>query len=68
MMSVEVKPEADVKLTPPEQLTVLASKRITAHPELYKVIDMCNRTLRDHGVIFGLSKAGDMMIVTIYEA
>ncbi len=67
-MSVEVKTEADTKLTPPEQLTVLASKRIAAHPELYKIIDMCNRTLRDHGVVFGLSKAGEHMTVTIYEA
>lgn len=68
-MSVEVKPEADnAKLTPPEQLTVLASKRITAHPELYKIVDMCNRTLRDYGVIFGLSKTGESMTVTIYEA
>lgn len=67
-MSVEAKMEAEVKLTPPERLTVLASKRITAHPELYKIIDMCNRTLRDHGLIFGLSKAGEHMTVTIYEA
>lgn len=67
-MSVEIKPESEVKLTPPEQLTVLASKRISAHPELYKVIDLCNRTLREHGVVFGLSKNGDSMTVTIYQA
>lgn len=67
-MSLEVKPEAEVRLTPPERLTVLASKRIATHPEMYKIIDMCNRTLRDHGVIFGLSKAGEHMTVTIYEA
>lgn len=56
------------KLSPPEKLQVLASKRIAQHPELYKIIDMCNRTLRDRGIIFGLSKSGDEMTVTIYEA
>lgn len=49
-------------------LTVLASQRIAAHPELYKLVDMCNRTLRDRGVLFGLSKKGDQMTLTIYEA
>ena len=67
-MSAEGKPEVGESLTPPDRLTVLASKRIAAHPELYKVIDMGNRTLRDYGVVFGLSKNGDQMIVTIYEA
>ncbi|HHW99193.1 MAG TPA: YpmA family protein [Firmicutes bacterium] len=66
-MSAEATAGAD-KLTPPEPLRVLASKRIAAHPELYKIIDMCNRTLRDHGFIFGLSKDGEEMTVTIYQA
>lgn len=59
--------EEKSKLTPPERLTVLASKKIAGHPELYKIIDMCNRTLRDRGIIFGLSKSGEEMTVTIYE-
>ncbi|MGI6357253.1 MAG: YpmA family protein [Bacillota bacterium] len=57
----------EAKLTQPEKLTVLASKRISEHPELYKIVDMCNRTLRDRGIIFGLSKNGSEMTVTIYE-
>ncbi|NLY53565.1 MAG: YpmA family protein [Firmicutes bacterium] len=67
-MSVEENPDTEVKLTSPTQLTVLASKQIAAHPELYKIVDLCNRTLRDRGLIFGLSKTGDKMTVTIYEA
>ena len=64
---ISVNEEKPGRLTPPEKLTVLSSKRIAQHPELYKIIDMCNRTLRDRGIIFGLSKSGDEMTVTIYE-
>jgi hypothetical protein len=59
--------EKQVRRVPTEGLTVLASRRISAHPELYKIVDLCNRTLRDRGVIFGLTKSGDQMTVTIYE-
>lgn len=66
-------PEIEKQIQPspvtlPAGLVVLASKRIAAHPELYKIIDLCNRTLRDKGIVFGLSKQGDEMLVTIYEA
>ncbi len=67
-MSMETTTRAESRLTSPEPLRVLASKRIAAHPELYKIIDMCNRTLRDYGFIFGLSKEGEEMTVTIYQA
>ncbi len=65
---IETKVEQEAKLSAPEKLTVLASKRIAEHPELYKIVDMCNRALRDKGIIFGLSKHGAQMTVTIYEA
>lgn len=66
-MESETTAHAKKTLTAPPSLTVLATTRILAHDELYKVIDLCNRTLRDRGLVFGLSKENEQMTVTIYE-
>ncbi len=51
-----------------EKLVVLATQKIAAHPELYKIVDMCNRTLKDRKVMFGLTKTGsNEMTFKIYE-
>lgn len=34
---------------------------------LYKVVDFLNKNLKDRGLIFGLNKKEDKMIISIYE-
>lgn len=49
-------------------LRTLASVTITAHDELYKLVDTLNRVLKDRNLLFGLSLEGDSkMTVTIYD-
>lgn len=60
-MSEEQKKQED-------KMVILATQKIAVHPELYKIVDMCNRTLKDRRVMFGLTKTGpNEMTFKIYE-
>jgi len=50
-------------------MRLIASKSLTAHPELYKVVDILNKTLKDYNLMFGLAKDdnGKTMTFSIYE-
>ncbi|MHB1651255.1 MAG: YpmA family protein [Desulfitobacteriaceae bacterium] len=49
------------------KLDLLATQRVGANPELYKVVDFLNKTLKNHHLMFGLSKKGELMTVSVYE-
>lgn len=51
------------------KLEMIATKSFRANPELVKVIDYLNRSLKDKRVMFGLKKdkEKDEMIINIYE-
>lgn len=51
-----------------DKLELIASKSFAAYPEMYKVVDFLNRTLKEKQVIFGLTKNEDgHMTISIYE-
>lgn len=51
------------------KLELIAQKTFTGNPELVRVVDFLNKTLKEKKVMFGLAKnkeTGDM-IISIYE-
>lgn len=51
------------------KIEVLSTVRIQTAPDLYKIVDSLNRTLKDRDVIFGLAldeKDPQIAVFTIY--
>lgn len=50
-------------------MRLLASKSFIINPELYKIVDILNKTLKDYNLMFGLTKDsnGHTMTLSIYE-
>lgn len=49
------------------KLELKAKIDVKSDYELYKIVDFLNKNLKDKNVIFGLSKNGGMMTLSIYE-
>ncbi len=49
------------------KLELKAAVEIESNIELYKVVDFLNKNLKTKNLIFGLSKKGDKMVISIYE-
>jgi len=49
------------------KIELIATQRIGVNGELYKVVDFLNKNLKDHGLMFGLTKKDDKMVISIYE-
>ncbi len=49
------------------KLELKATVEIESNIELYKVVDFLNKNLKSRDLIFGLSKKGDKMTISIYE-
>ncbi len=49
------------------RLIPIATKSLTANEELYKVVDFLNKTLREHHLMFGLTKKEGTMTISVYE-
>ncbi|PKR85879.1 YpmA family protein [Heyndrickxia camelliae] len=52
------------------KIKVLSSVKIDHHPDLYKIVDALNRTLKEDDLMFGLgldSKDDNKAIFTIYR-
>jgi len=49
------------------KLELIATQRIGVNGELYKVVDFLNKNLKDHGLMFGLTKKDDKMVISVYE-
>ncbi|NLV92861.1 MAG: DUF4264 family protein [Firmicutes bacterium] len=50
-----------------DQLRVIGHEVLDISGEYGKMITFFNQTLKDKGLIFGLSKSGDKFAITIYE-
>lgn len=49
------------------KLELIATQRIGVNGELYKVVDFLNKNLKDYRLMFGLTKKGDVMVISVYE-
>lgn len=49
------------------KLELIATQKLSVNPELYKVVDFLNRSLKNHQIMFGLSKKGESMTISVYE-
>lgn len=49
------------------KLEIIAHKSFNEYNEMYKVVDFLNKSLKEKNVIFGLTKKGEKMTITIYE-
>lgn len=50
-----------------DRLELKSTLEIESNAELYKVVDFLNKNLKDKRLIFGLSKKGKKMQISIYE-
>lgn len=46
---------------------LIATQRVGVNGELYKVVDFLNKNLKDYRLMFGLTKKGDKMVISVYE-
>ncbi len=49
------------------KLELIALKTFTANDQMYKIVDFLNKSLKQQKIMFGLTKKGDSMTVSIYE-
>lgn len=49
------------------KIELIASQRVGLSSELYKVVDFLNKNLKDHRLMFGLTKKEDKMVISVYE-
>lgn len=49
------------------KIELIASQRVGLNAELYKVVDFLNKNLKDHRLMFGLTKKEDKMVISVYE-
>ncbi|MDR3540007.1 MAG: YpmA family protein [Desulfosporosinus sp.] len=49
------------------KIELIATQKVGVNGELYKVVDFLNKNLKDHGLMFGLTKKEDKMIISVYE-
>lgn len=49
------------------KLELIATQRVSANGDLYKIIDFLNKNLKNHKLMFGLTKKEDTMVISIYE-
>lgn len=50
-----------------EKLTPKGRIKIKYQDDLYTLIDFLNRSLKDSNVMFGLSKEGDVAVISVYD-
>lgn len=49
------------------KLELIATQRVNANSEMYKVIDFLNKNLKNYHLMFGLTKKDESMVISIYE-
>lgn len=49
------------------KIELIATQRIGVNSELYKVVDFLNKNLKNHRLMFGLTKKEDKMVISVYE-
>lgn len=51
----------------PGKIELIAAQRFGINGELYKVVDFLNKNLKEHRLMFGLTKKEDKMVISVYE-
>lgn len=49
------------------KLELIATQRVSANSEMYKVVDFLNKNLKNYHLMFGLTKKDESMVISIYE-
>ncbi|WP_434512598.1 YpmA family protein [Desulfitobacterium sp. AusDCA] len=49
------------------KLELIATQRVNANSEMYKVVDFLNKNLKNYHLMFGLTKKDESMVISIYE-
>lgn len=49
------------------KLELIATQRVQVYPDMYKVVDFLNKNLKEHHLMFGLTKKEENMVISIYE-
>lgn len=49
------------------KIELIATQKVKAHAEMYKVVDFLNKNLKEHQLMFGLTKKEETMTISIYE-
>lgn len=49
------------------KLELIATQRLNANSEMYKVVDFLNKNLKNYHLMFGLTKKDESMVISIYE-
>ncbi|HEY8908969.1 MAG TPA: YpmA family protein [Desulfosporosinus sp.] len=49
------------------KIELIATQRLSVNGELYKVVDFLNKNLKNHRLMFGLTKKEDTMVISVYE-
>ncbi|ACL21002.1 uncharacterized protein DUF4264 [Desulfitobacterium sp. LBE] len=49
------------------KIELIGTQKLKINPELYKVVDFLNKNLKEHNLMFGLSKKENTMTMAIYE-
>lgn len=51
------------------KLKLIATKTVKSYDELYIIVDFLNKTLKEHRIMFGLTKdtSNNTMTVSVYE-
>jgi len=49
------------------KLELIAVQKVSANPELYKIVDFLNKNLKPYHLMFGLTKKEESMTISVYE-
>ncbi|AGA69499.1 hypothetical protein Desdi_2055 [Desulfitobacterium dichloroeliminans LMG P-21439] len=49
------------------KIELIGTQKLKMNAELYKVVDFLNKNLKEHQLMFGLSKKEDTMTISVYE-
>lgn len=49
------------------KIELIAAQKVGVNAELYKVVDFLNKNLKEYRLMFGLTKKGDKMVISVYE-
>ena len=50
-----------------QKLEIISSMEFEEDVPIYKIIDFLNKSLKDKGIIFGISRAHNKISITIYK-
>lgn len=49
------------------KLELIAIQKVSVNPDLYKIVDFLNKSLKPYHLMFGLTKKDESMSISVYE-